>query len=145
VSSVTASKFDPATAYATFDRHTFGDMYAYAYKTADYGKTWTRIAGPEQGLRGYAHVIKEDNLKPELLFVGTEFGLWISNNGGEDWAQFKGGNFPSVAVRDIAEQPRMNDLVLATHGRGIWIIDDLTPLRNLTDELLQKEASFLPA
>ncbi|PWT90740.1 MAG: sialidase, partial [Acidobacteria bacterium] len=127
------------------DRHTFGDMNPYVYKTTDFGKTWTRIAGPEQGLRGYAHVVKEDTVNPDLLFVGTEFGLWISNNGGKDWAQFKGGNFPNVAVRDMVVNPRNNDLVLATHGRGIWIIDDITPLRQLTDEVLQKEATFVEA
>ncbi len=143
VSCITASRFDTATAYATFDRHTFGDMNSYVFKTADYGKTWSRIAGPDQGLRGYAHVIKEDNIKQGLLFVGTEFGLWISNNDGKSWAQFKGGNFPSVAVRDIAEHPRNQDLVLGTHGRGIWIIDDITPLREVTDESLQRDAIFL--
>lgn len=143
VSCVQASRFNPDTAYVTFDRHTFGDMDPYVYKTTDAGKTWARIAGPEQGLRGYAHVIREDLVQPDLLFVGTEFGLWISNNGGKDWAQFKGGDFPCVAVRDIAVHPRTQDLILATHGRGIWIIDDITPLRGLNDELLQKDAAFL--
>jgi photosystem II stability/assembly factor-like uncharacterized protein len=143
VSWMEASRFDPATAYATFDRHTFGDLTPYVYKTTDFGKTWSRIAGPEQGLRGWAHVIKEDTLRPDLLFVGTEFGLWITADGGKQWAEFKGGNFPSVAVRDIVVQPRTSDLVLATHGRGIWIIDDITPLRGLSDEVLQKEAAFL--
>lgn len=143
VSWVEASRFDPATAYAAFDRHTWGDMTPYVYRTTDSGKTWTRIVGPEQGVRGYAHVIKEDIVNPNLLFVGTEFGLWISNNSGKSWAQFKGGNFPSVAVRDIVINPRNQDLVLATHGRGVWIIDDITPLRGLTDDLLQKEAAFL--
>lgn len=145
VSWVEASRHDAATAYAAFDRHTFGDMNPYVYKTTDYGMTWSRIAGPEQGLRGYAHVVKEDTVKPNLLFVGTEFGLWISNDGGKMWAQFKGGDFPDVAVRDIVVNPRTQDLVLATHGRGIWIIDDITPLRGLTDDVLQKDAAFLDA
>ncbi len=79
-------------------------------------------------MRGYAHVIKEDTVDPQLLFLGTEFGLWISVDGGAHWAQFKGGDIPAVAVRDLAVQPRDNDLVLATHGRGIWIVDDITPL-----------------
>ncbi len=143
VSHVEASRFDEATAYATFDRHTFGDMNAYVYKTTDFGKTWSRIAGPEQGLRGYAHVVKEDAVKPDLLFVGTELGLWITNNGGKTWAEFKGGNFPSVAVRDIAVHPEKHDVVLGTHGRGIWIIDDDTPVRQVTDSILQNEAQFL--
>jgi photosystem II stability/assembly factor-like uncharacterized protein len=143
VSHVEASRFDPAVAYATFDRHTFGDMTPYAYKTADYGKTWSRIAGPEQGLRGYAHVIKEDTISPNLLFIGTEYGLWITNDGGKTWGQFKGRDFPAVAVRDMALQTAKQDLVLGTHGRGIWIIDDITPLRGTTPEVLQKEAAFL--
>jgi photosystem II stability/assembly factor-like uncharacterized protein len=145
VSWVEASRFDEATAYATFDRHIFGDMTPYVYKTTDFGLTWARIAGPEQGLRGWAHVIKEDVIKPELLFVGTEFGLWISPDGGKQWAEFKGGNFPSVAVRDMVVHPRTNDLILATHGRGIWIVDDISPLRGLGEDVLAKEAAFLEA
>jgi len=145
VSWVEASRFDPAVAYAAFDRHTFGDFAPYVYRTADFGETWTRIAGPERGLRGWAHVVKEDAVKPDLLFVGTEFGLWISPDGGRQWAEFKGGDFPSVAVRDLVVHPRTHDLVLATHGRGIWIVDDITPLRALSDEMLQKPAAFLPS
>lgn len=145
VSWVEASRFDEATAYITLDRHTSGDMAPYVFKTTDYGRTWTRIAGPEQGLRGYAHVVKEDVVKKDLLFVGTELGLWISIDGGRRWAEFKGGDFPSVAVRDIAIQARESDVVLGTHGRGIWIIDDITPLRELSEELLAKDAAFLSA
>ena len=145
VSWVEASRFDESTAYAAFDRHSFGDMAPYVYKTTDYGKSWALIAGAKQGLRGYAHVVREDTVKPDLLFVGTEFGLWVSPDGGKQWAQFKGGNFPAVAVRDVVVQPRESDLVLATHGRGIWITDDITPLRELSDSLLGKEAAFVKA
>jgi len=141
VSWVEASRFEKATAYAAFDRHTFGDMTPWVYRTADFGRTWTRIVSPDQGVRGYAHVIREDTVKSSLLFLGTEFGLWISPDGGKTWSEFKGGDFPSVAVRDLQVHPRDGDLVLATHGRGIWIVDDLTPLRNLTDT---NEAVFLP-
>jgi photosystem II stability/assembly factor-like uncharacterized protein len=144
VSWVEASRFDPAVAYATFDRHTFGDMTPWVYRTADYGKTWTRIAGPDSGVRGYAHTIKEDTVKKDLVFLGTELGLWISLDGGAKWAQFKGGDFPNVAVREVQVQPRDNDLVIATHGRGMWIIDDITPLRVLSDDTLQKSTAFLP-
>ena len=144
VSTVEASRFDEATAYATFDRHTFGDMKPYAYKTTDYGKTWTALPVQEGGVRGYAHVIKEDTVDPNLLFIGTEFGLWISVDGGQHWAQYKGSNFPAAAVRDIAVQARESDLVLATHGRGIWIIDDISPWRTLTPELMSKEAALIP-
>ncbi|HEX2686729.1 MAG TPA: hypothetical protein VHN14_08925 [Kofleriaceae bacterium] len=144
VSWVEASRFDPATAYAAFDRHTFGDMTPWVYRTTDYGKTWTRIVGPDKGVRGYAHTIKEDTVKKDLLFLGTEFGLWISLDGGARWAQFHGGEFPSVAVREVSIQPRDGDLVIATHGRGMWIIDDLTPLRALSEQTLQTSTAFLP-
>ena len=144
VSWVEASRFDAATAYAAFDRHTFGDMTPWVYKTTDFGKTWTRIVGPDKGVRGYAHVVKEDVLKSQLLFLGTEFGLWISLDGGGAWAEFKGGEFPAVAVRDLQIQPREDDLVIATHGRGIWIVDDIAPLRALGADTLAKPAAFLP-
>ena len=144
VAWVEASAHDPATAYAVFDRHTFGDMDPHVFKTTDYGKTWNSIVSPESGVRGYAHVVKEDTVSPNLLFVGTEFGLWISPDGGKQWAQYKGHNFPCVAVRDIVVHPRDSDLILATHGRGIWIIDDITPLRQLTPDVLAKDATFLP-
>ena len=143
VSWVEASRFDASSAYATFDRHTFGDMEPHVFKTTDFGATWTPIVNAGSGVRGYAHVIKEDTVEPKLLFLGTEFGLWISRDGGKQWAQYKGGEFPAVAVRDIAIQPRESDLVVATHGRGIWIVDDITPLRKLTPEVMAQDAVFL--
>ena len=143
VSSVKAGLYDEGTAYATFDRHTFGDMKPYLYKTTDFGATWTALPVQESGVRGYAHIITEDPKDPNLLYLGTEFGLWISIDGGKQWAEYKGSGFPSVAVRDIVVQPRESDLVLATHGRGIWIIDDISPLRSLTPELMSQEAVLL--
>jgi hypothetical protein len=89
-------------------------------------------------------VIKEDNVNPNLLFLGTEFGLWISVDGGQGWAQYKGSSFPAVAVRDIFIHPRTSDLILATHGRGIWIVDDISPLRALTPDMMSEYAAFLP-
>jgi photosystem II stability/assembly factor-like uncharacterized protein len=145
VSWVEASRFEAATAYATFDRHTFGDLKPYLYKTTDYGKTWKALPVADSGVRGYAHVIKEDTVKPNLLFLGTEFGLWVSVDGGERWAQYKGSDFPDVAVRDIVVHPRASDLVLATHGRGIWIVDDVSPLRALTPDLMSQTAAFVTA
>jgi photosystem II stability/assembly factor-like uncharacterized protein len=146
VSYIDASRFDAGTAYVTFDRHTFGEMGPMIYKAADYGATWTPLVTQEtpKGLRGYAHVVREDPVNRGLLYAGTELGLWISNDDGATWAQFKGGDFPAVAVRDIVVQERDRDLVLATHGRGIWIIDDITPLRALTPSILAQEAAFLP-
>ena len=142
VSGVEASRFDEATVYVTLDRHMYGDVQPYVFKSTDYGETWQHMA--VDGVRGYAHVIKEDVRDPNLLFLGTEFGLYISIDGGGHWAQFKGSNFPAVAVRDLLVEPRTSDLVLATHGRGIWIIDDISPLRALTPELMAQEAAFLP-
>ncbi|HEX8233918.1 MAG TPA: hypothetical protein VF559_11315 [Caulobacteraceae bacterium] len=145
ISWVEASRHDPATAFVAVDRHTFGDMGPYVYKTTDYGRTWRPLITPQTpGVRGYAHVVREDSRNPNLLFVGTEFGMWASIDSGRTWAQFKPGDFPAVAVRDMVVQPRDGDLVLATHGRGIWIVDDLTPLRSVTPEMLTKTAVLLP-
>jgi hypothetical protein len=141
---VEASRHDAGTAYACFDRHTFGDMTPWVFKTSDFGKTWTRIATSDNGVRGYAHVVKEDAVSRDLLFVGTELGLFVSLDGGARFAEFKGGDFPRVAVRDLQLQTREDDLVVATHGRGIWIIDDLAPLRALTAKTLAQRAAFLP-
>ena len=145
VSWVEAGFYDNATAYAAFDRHTFGDMDPHVYKTTDYGKTWASVVAADGGVRGYAHVIKEDPVSRNILYLGTEFGLWISLDNGKHWAQYKGRDFPSVAVRDIVVHPRESDLVIATHGRGIWIVDDITPLRKLTPEVISQEAAFLTA
>jgi len=145
VSSVEAGAHDANTAYAAFDRHTFGDMDPHIFKTTDSGKTWTPILAEGSGVRGYAHVIKEDPVNSNILYLGTEFGLWISLDGGGHWAQYKGHELPTVAVRDIVVHPRESDLVFATHGRGIWIIDDISPLRKLTPEVMKQDAIFLQA
>jgi photosystem II stability/assembly factor-like uncharacterized protein len=147
ISWVEASRFDPAIAYVTDDRHAYGDMQPYLYRTGDYGRTWQRLVGPgTPGVRGYAHVIKEDRLNPNILFLGTEMGLFVSLNAGQSWAQFKPNDFPDgVAVRDIALQPRQDDLVLATHGRGIWVIDDSSPLRSLTATTLASNVALIPS
>ena len=144
VSWVEASRYTEGGAYVTLDRHMYGDMNPHLYRTADFGKTWTALPLDRSGVRGYAHVIKEDTVDSNLLFLGTEFGLWISCDGGQRWAQYKGSGFPNVAVRDLAVHPRTSDLVLATHGRGIWIIDDISPLRALTPASLSEDAMFLP-
>ena len=94
------------------------------------------VCGRGAARSGYAHVIKEDRLNPNVLFLGTEFGLYVSLNAGQSWAQFRPNNFPDgVAVRDIALQDREDDLVLATHGRGMWVIDDIAPLRALNAKI----------
>ncbi len=147
VSWVQSSKFAAGTAYVCFDRHTASDPAPYLFATHDFGKTWNPLVAPAdaKGVRGYAHVIKEDEVNARLLFLGTEFGLWVSVDGGANWAQFKGGHMPAVAVRDLAIHPRDNDLVIATHGRGIWIVDDITPLRTLNSSVISSDAAFVAA
>jgi photosystem II stability/assembly factor-like uncharacterized protein len=145
VSYIDAGHFEEGTAYATFDLHMFGDMRPYLYKTTDYGQTWTPLVSEGSPMRGYAHVLREDLVNRDLLFAGTEMGLWISLDGGRQWAQYKGGEMPNVAVRDLVVHPRDHDLIVATHGRGLWVLDDITPLRALTPETLAKDALFVQA
>ncbi len=140
VSHVEASNYEKGTAYVTFDGHRYGDRKAYVYKTTDFGKTWQSLA--DSHLESYCHIIKEDLRNPELLFLGTETGLYLSIDGGNVWSRFT-GNLPEVSVRDMVFQKRENDLVLATHGRGIYIIDDLTPLQNLTQNKVNSAMAWL--
>lgn len=142
VSRVEASPFEAGAAFATFDGHMLGDNTTYVLKTTDFGATWVSLA--TNTLKGYPHVVRQDAQNPKLLFLGTETGLFVSVNGGEQWAQFTGG-LPNVPVRDVVVHPRENDLVLATHGRGIYILDDITPLRALTGDVLAKDAAVLPS
>ena len=141
VSGIDASRFDANIAFVSFDNHAMGDMKTYLYKTTDLGKTWINITGT--GLNGYAHKIKQDIVNPNLLFAGTTFGLYISIDGGQEWVQYT-ANVPNVEVRDIAIHPETNDVMIATHGRGIIIIDDITAIRNINSETLNTDAAFLP-
>jgi len=141
VSHVEAGRHADGVAYATFDGHYTGDLKTHVYRTADYGETWSPLATAE--LSGYAHVIREDLVNPDLLFLGTESGLFLTVDGGRHWARMSRG-FPAVAVRDLQIHPRDHDLIIATHGRGIWILDDLTPLRHLTQAVLDSDVAILP-
>lgn len=141
VSSVDASPFEKNTAFVTFDNHALGDMKTYIYKTIDMGKTWSPIATSD--IVGYAHKVKQDLVNPELLFAGTTWGLFISIDGGVSWAQYN-SNVPNAEVRDIAIQPETNDLLIATHGRGVIIVDDLTPIRNITQDMLNSDVVLIP-
>ncbi|WP_372918953.1 sialidase [Sandarakinorhabdus sp.] len=144
VSWVEASQHDAAVAYVAVDRHAFGDMAPHIFVTRDGGKSFTRIAGPATaGIRGYAHVIKEDRSDRNILFAGTEFGLFVSRNAGANWEEFRPGNFPAVAVRDVVQSKKGDDLVLATHGRGIWVIDDVSPLRSLTPAVVASNVTLV--
>jgi photosystem II stability/assembly factor-like uncharacterized protein len=140
VSSVEASPHDAATAFVTVDGHRSGDMATYVYETNDYGASWRSLATDD--IDGYAWVIRQDLVAKDLLFLGTEFGLYMTVDHGQTWARFT-GNLPKVAVHDMAVHPREHDLVIATHGRGIYILDDITPLRALTTAVLDSEVALL--
>jgi hypothetical protein len=143
VSWIEASPYAQGTAFVTLDGHTHGDMKPYIYRTDDFGQNWKPLITPE--LAGFAHVVKQDPVNPELLYLGTELGLFLSLDGGKAWIRFTAGDFPRVPVRDLAFQTREHDLVIATHGRGIWIVDDLTPLRALKTDVLEKDLVLLPS
>ena len=142
VSRLAASRFDASTVYATFENHKYSDFKPYAMKSTDAGKTWASITGnlPENGP---TLAFAEDTVNPNLLFVGTEFGAFFSNDGGKKWIQMKGG-LPTIAVKDIVIQKRENDLVLATFGRGFYILDDISPLRQASSETVQNNAVMFP-
>jgi photosystem II stability/assembly factor-like uncharacterized protein len=143
VSRVVAGLHDGATAYVTIDDHRRGDMKPYLWRTRDYGATWESLVTP--AIEGYAWVLAEDPVNPNLLFLGTEWGLWVSIDAGKQWARFEGGLPKRVAVHDLVVHPTRGDLVIATHGRGVYILDDLTPLRALTAETLARDVALLPA
>ena len=130
VSDLFASRFDANVVYATFNNHKAGDFKPYVLRSGDRGRTWTSVTA-DLPARGSAWTIAEDTVEKELLFAGTEFGLFFSRDGGKKWVQLKGG-MPVIAVRDLAIQKREGDLVIATFGRGFYVLDDLTPLRHAT-------------
>lgn len=142
VSRLEWSRHDPMTLYAAFDDHKRGDFKPFLLKTSDLGKTWMSISGdlPE---RGTVYALLEDTLKKDLLFAGTEFGLYFTADGGKKWVRLK-GNFPTICVKDLALQAREGDLAVATFGRGFYILDDIAPLRHMDDTLLDKPAALLP-
>ena len=171
VSHVEASPHRPGTAFVAFDGHRTGDMSTYLYRTDDFGESWERIAGggtsPTAGdtteaaadtarsedqavasgnaVEGYAHAVVQDPEDPDLLFAGTELGAWVSLDGGEGWTRLKAGLPRRVPVRDLEIHPREHDLVLGTHGRGIWIVDDITPLRHLDVRARRADLALLPS
>ena len=142
VSDILPDKFDENVVYASFNNMLRDDFKPYILKSSDKGKTWTPIANklPDNGT---IHTIEQDNVNQNLLFAGSEFGFYFSIDGGNEWIEFKSG-LPTIAVRDIAIQEREADLVLGTFGRGIFILDDYSPLRNFKKDMLQKEALIFP-
>ena len=141
VSSIEPSRYDKNTVFVTLDNHMYGDMNTYCVVSHDLGKTWAMMNTLELHA-AYAHKIREDQVNKDLLFLGTESGLYVSIDAGNSWAQFS-AKVPPVAVRDIVVHPLTNDLILATHGRGLLIVDDISPLRQLTPELLKQDFAIL--
>jgi photosystem II stability/assembly factor-like uncharacterized protein len=142
VSRITASLHEADTVYAAFDNHKRSDFAPYLLKSTDAGRSWTSIAS-NLPKNGPVLAIAEDHVNPNLLFVGTEFGVFFTVDGGRKWVQLKGG-LPTVAVRDIAIQRHENDLVLATFGRGIYILDNYSALRSVTPESLNADVALFP-
>lgn len=142
VSSIQPSQFDKNTLYVTFENHMYGDHKTYLGKSTDMGKTWKRLNSAD--FTGFAHKIKEDPINKNLLFLGTEMGLFATLDGGENWFRMK-NNIPEYAlVRDIQIHPKTHDLIIATHGRGIFILDDIRPMRNLTKEIGDQDVFLFP-
>jgi hypothetical protein len=136
---IEASVHGKGTAYAVFEGHTTGDMKAYSLKTIDYGQTWTNIITDD--VYGFVRNIQEDYESENLLFLGTEFGLYVTIDGGKNWSKFE-NNMPATAVHFMELQKQTNDLVMGTHGRGVIIIDDISPLRELSQEVLAQDVYF---
>ncbi|MEE8583964.1 MAG: hypothetical protein V3T83_03845, partial [Acidobacteriota bacterium] len=145
VAGIEPSPHDPAAALAVFEDHRRGDWTTYAYKTENFGRSWTRLN--TESVRGYALVIRQDPVQPRLLFLGTEFGLYLSLDGGGSWSKWTHG-VPTTSVIDLVIHPRDHDLVIGTHGRAIFVLDDIRPLRRLAEqgpELLESPLQVLAA
>ncbi|MDT8325732.1 MAG: glycosyl hydrolase, partial [Bacteroidota bacterium] len=142
VSFLHCSTHDANTVYAAFDNHKMADFRPYVYRSTDRGKSWQAIGGglPENGP---VYAVAEDHVDSELLFVGTEFGVHASTDGGSAWVRMKSG-LPTIAVKDLTIQRRENDLVLGTFGRGFYVLDDYAPLREIDAALLGGEAHIFP-
>src|SRR5262245_56377614 len=138
ISRIDASHFDAATAYVAIDGHRSDDLRPYIYITHDYGRTWTNVSGTLPPY-GNVQVVREDPKNRNLLYAGTEFGLFISLDAGKTWEKFM-NNYPTVRTDDILIHPRDGDLIAATHGRSIWIADDITPLQQLTPQVQAADA-----
>jgi len=140
VNDIKADFHDVNTVYAVFDNHKYGDFKPYIYKSSDKGKTWTSMVNnlPEKTLLWR---IVQDHESKDLMFLASEFGVYVTLNGGKQWIQLKGG-LTTIAVRDLAIQKRENDLVLATFGRGFYVLDDYSALRKLSNEMLKQEAAL---
>jgi len=141
IPEIRASRFDAGAAFAVFDDHRRSNQTPYVYETRDYGKSWRSLATKD--LRGYAMAIEQDPADEKLLFLGTEFGLWVSTDGGGSWFRWKHG-LPTASVMGIAVHPRDRDLVVATHGRAIYVLDDIRPLEHWNAAALAEPLHLFP-
>lgn len=140
VSNIEASRFDLGTAYITLDLHQVDDRDPYVYRTRDFGASWTRITnGIPRGMLSYAHVVREDPERRGMLYLGTENAVYWSVDDGDNWLPLR-NNLPPAPVHWLTVQEGFGDLVIGTYGRGFWILDDLSPLRQLTGEVLASDA-----
>ena len=142
VNDIRADLFDATTVYAALDNHKYGDFNPYIIKSTDAGESWKLISGTIDE-RTLVWRLVQDHVRKDLLFAATEFGIWFTINGGEKWTHMKGG-LPTISFRDIKIQRRENDLVAASFGRGFFILDDLSPLRELSTDMIKEEAKLFP-
>lgn len=139
VPEIKASRHNAGTAFLVMDDHRRSNWTPYVYRTNDYGRTWTSLATKD--VQGYAHAIEQDPVDPDLLFLGTEFGLFVSTDAGRSWMKWKHG-FPTVSVMGVVVQPREHDLVIGTHGRAAYVLDDIRPLRSVSRDTMSKALHF---
>lgn len=143
VSGIEASRTAAGTAYATFERHMSDDFKPYVFKTTDFGRTWTNITG-NLPANAYAQVIREDPRNPNLLYYGSEYGLFASWTGGTQWTKLSLKNLPNVSVHEVLVHPRENDLIVATHGRALWVFDDASPIQQMSAAIAAKPVHLFP-
>jgi photosystem II stability/assembly factor-like uncharacterized protein len=143
VPHIRPSRFDAASAFIVLDNHRRDDLNLYVFRTDDWGKTWKNLG--TKTVRGYALAIEQDTVDKDLLFLGTDAGLYVSNDGGGSWLQWKRGLPETVPVMDLAIHPREHDLVVATHGRALYVLDDISPLRELSAATLREPLHLYPA
>ena len=144
ISNIEPSRYDAATAYLTVDLHQVNNRDPFIYRTKDYGKTWKKITnGIPPSMLSYAHCVREDPVRPGLLYVGTENGVYVSWNDGEAWEPLQ-SNLPRAPVYWLVVQEHFNDLVVGTYGRGYWILDDLTPIQQMRDSVRNANAHLFP-
>ncbi len=143
VSHIEPSRTEAGVAYVSFDRHMFDDYQAHIFRTDNFGRSWSRIT---DGLPDYAWVwvVREDLRNADVLYAGTEFGLFVSHDRGDNWQELDMKNLPTVSIHDIVQHPRRNDLLLGTHGRAIWMLDDVTPVQQWNDDVADSAAHLFP-